>query len=53
MATKPCKDCGKHVSPIAYNCPYCMRKTVLGSLNWGLPGEFTYIILIFMMWKIT
>lgn len=45
MATKPCKDCGEPISPIAYKCPHCMRVMGLGVLDRAVSKELVLVII--------
>lgn len=36
MATKSCPDCGRSISPMAYNCPQCRRLTEHGLTNFSI-----------------
>lgn len=33
MKTKPCPDCGNHVSQTSQNCPNCRRFTYWGAID--------------------
>ncbi len=51
MATRPCKDCDRPMSPLAYSCPQCERETNYGWLNRVLREDLVLLIICLMLYQ--